>query len=374
MEKISTIEPFKVMINNPDEYNLRLSYPTDNLLVHDFHHSHIINLERFLQGIDQMTPNPETLIVFFGLYQNLREQDAYPWLDMLNQYYLDRPNPMILFNGRLTFDQPAPAMQLPYHKLLMFDRVSTVNWQHNMSEYQGPLVPTDRQYKCYWASSKDYYPRRYLLSHLIQNNLLSQGLFNYKCVQTEFNEQMGNENYGAGFPQRYREWFNWHKYQEINQQCQTIRHQIPLPPLDNTIEFNQTDPNFYLNSYVGLITDTTFEDTAVYLSEKLFNAINYGQMFWYLGPPHTLKYLRDQGYETFGDVIDETYDEIDEHADRVRIATDSIIQFLKQPLSDIQQCFEKCLTRIQHNQRLLQSQRPDLEFTRLCQQAIDLKK
>ena len=174
----------------------------------------------------------------------------------------------------------------------MFDRVSTVNWQNNIVGRDPDYVPIARKYKCYWASSKDYYPRRYLLSHIIQKNLLQDGLFNYKCIQTEFNADPGNENYGAGFPQRYREWANWDSYQQIYQQCQTIVNQIPLPPLDNTIEFNQTNPDFYLNSYLGLITDTTFEDNSVYLSEKLFNAINYYQMFWYLGPPGTLRYLR----------------------------------------------------------------------------------
>jgi hypothetical protein len=376
MGKIRTTEPFKVMINNPDEYNLRLQYPTDNLLVHDFHHNHIINLEQFLQGIDQMITNPETLIVFFGLYQNLREQDAYPWLDMLDQYYRDRPNPMILFNGRLTFDEPVPAMSLPYHKLLMFDRISTVNWHDSMQMSNIALdhIPEHRAYKCYWASSKDYYSRRYLLSHIIQNGLLDQGLFNYKCVQTEFSNRQNFVVYGSGFPERYQIRDDWEKYQQIYQQCQIIENQIPLPPLDHTIEFNQTNPNFFLNSYLGLVTDTIYEDTSVFLSEKLFNTINYGQMFWYLGPPHTLKYLRDRGYETFGDVIDERYDEIDDHADRVQIAVRSIIEFLQQPLNVIQDCFQKCLPRIKHNKQLLMTQRPDLEFTRLCEQAIQLKK
>ena len=139
MDKIQTTEPFKVMINNPDEYNLRLTYPTENLLVHDFHHSHIINLEKFLQGIDQLTTNPETLIVFFGLYQNLREQDAYPWLEMLDQYYRSRPNPMILFNGRLTSDSPELVNQLsiPYRDWETDRKSTRLNSSHS-AKYRMP--------------------------------------------------------------------------------------------------------------------------------------------------------------------------------------------------------------------------------------------
>lgn len=377
MENLITCEPFKVMIHNPNEYELALSYPTDNVLVHDFHHTHTLEMSWFLDQLKSMAHDDQTLIVLFGLYQDLTETIS--WIPQLNDFYNCVPNPMVVFNGRLTTTVPGliATLDVPYHKLLMFDRVSTLNW-HNMLENRNIMhmidhAPVDRAYKAYWASSKDYYPRRYLLSHLIQDNVISDCLVNYKCIQTEFIIRDDHEMHGPGFPDRFMPKPDWHKYDQINQECEKIAHLVPLPALDDTIEFNQTDPAMFWNSYVGIVTDTVYDDPDVYLSEKLFNTMLYNQIFCYLGPPRTLQYLKRLGYQTFDDIIDESFDQIDNHADRLFAATASIMDFLRQPLPQIKQAYLKVLPKIQHNKNWLLQQRPDHKYTELCQQAIDKK-
>ena len=359
--------PVKVMTHNPNEYNLNLEYP-DNTYIHDFFHGHIVDLQNFLNYLDTQIPNEKSLIVFFGLYQNLREVDSYPWLNILDEYYANRPNPMIVFNGRLTFelDNPIHNIKIPYHKLLMFDRVSTVNWKPNRITQQ--YFRGHRTYKFYWASSKDYFTRRYVLAKLMENDLMCESLVNYKCIHTEFIKGHDEDQYLHDYRYQINE-----RYHLIKDACESIAHRVPLPPLDDTVEFTLTPINFYSDSYVGLVTDTVYDDTDVYLSEKIFNAMNFHQIFWYLGPAHTLKYLRDQGYQTFSDIIDESYDDYDDPIDRLICATNSIISFLKKPKSEIHQAYIKVMHKLQHNKKLLMSQRPDLTFTQLCNEAISKK-
>ena len=54
----------------------------------------------------------------------------------------------------------------------------------------------------------------------------------------------------------------------------------------------------------------------VFLTEKTFKPIKYGQPFIILGTPNSLEYLRDQGYKTYSPWIDESYDQ--EHDVRFR--------------------------------------------------------
>lgn len=369
-----TVEPFKVMLHNPFEYGVRLTYPTDNVFVHDFYHYQIINIDDFLHKYRKLIPNERTLLVLFGLYQNLREVDAYPWLQKLDEFYQGVPNPMVVFNGRLTSDAPelVSTLTIPYYRLLMFDRVSVLatnaTGQH-MGVHEQTYC-TERSKKFQWFSSKDYYPRRYLLSQLIGNDLLTQGHVNYKCIHSEFSN-MPDGTVSSNFPDHMVHGPDADRYQHIAEQCELISSRLPLPALDNTIEYNLTDPAFYRDAYLGIVTDTTYDDSGIFISEKIFNAMKFGQMFFYLGPPGTLQYLRDTGYKTFSHVIDESHDLISDPVDRLIQATRSVTEFLRQPMAVIRQAYEASRDTIMHNRELLLSQRPDLKYTEYCKQALE---
>ena len=188
--------------------------------------------------------------------------------------------------------------------------------------------------------------------------MLQSGLVNYKCVHTDI----------PGSWIQHRIASTWAAH--IDQECHSIAHKIPLPAIDNTVEFTQTDVNFYLDSYLGIIVDTFF-DNGVFVSEKIFNAINYQQLFFYAGYPGTLQYLRDQGYQTFDDIIDTSYDNILEHGARLVAARRSLLDFLQQPTEAIEAAYKKSVPAIQHNKQLLQQQRPDLQFTQYIQDFLN---
>lgn len=84
--------------------------------------------------------------------------------------------------------------------------------------------------------------------------------------------------------------------------------------------------NHYEQALLSVITETTYEHSDVFLSEKTFKAIAHGHPFVIVGPAETLKTLRDIGFETFDGIIDESYDL--EYDDNTRIT--KIIRELQQ--------------------------------------------
>ena len=348
------------MIYDTGEYGIKLEIPTENFIAHRFLTQHTEYMWDFMPVVKESIPNDSALIIFFGLFQNLDEYDH--WFRPINEFYNDVPNPVVVFNGRLTGDDHRiiENPQFPYHRLLMFDHVSNLHWQEYItnSHYTAWAdFPTQRLHKFYWASSKDLYPRRYLLAHLIKYNLLKDNLVNYKCIMSH----IPSDWLTARFPES--------SHGHIRDVCDSINNQIPLPPLDDTIEFYQTPRKFYLDSYLGIITDT-FYDTGVFLSEKIFNAMHYYQLFAYLGPVHSLRHLKSLGYITFDSIIDESYDDMEDNAQRLFKFTESITTFLQQPLETISLAYQKCIPILQHNKNLLLKQRPDLEFTELTTTAL----
>jgi hypothetical protein len=344
-----------VTVYNANEYNVLLDMPTDNFVVHKFVSRDTENMTAYLDALKSSIQNPDQLIVLLGVFANLREFDH--WVDPLNQLANSIANKIVVFNGNLSpYDGDT---KFHYFKLSIFDHISNIFWKENLvrTPYDWQTVPSERQHKFYWASTKDLYPRRYLLSQLIKNDLLTGNLVNYKCIVSNVPSDYMNSR----FDKKYHDM--------IEQECASIQHLIPLPHLDDTIEFNQTDRRFYLDSYLGIITDT-FYDNDIFLSEKVFNAMHYYQIFAYLGPAHTLKYLQARGYMTFGDIIDETYDDIEDHAERLITYTHSLTEFLTQSRADIRAAYIRAIPRLQHNKAVLDAQRPDRTFTKLIQGVI----
>lgn len=81
--------------------------------------------------------------------------------------------------------------------------------------------------------------------------------------------------------------------------------------------------NVYLNSWVSIVTESSYFDHehSVFISEKTFKPIACMQPFIIVGSRHTLKYLRRLGYKTFGQFIDESYDDLKDSERFLAIAT-----------------------------------------------------
>jgi len=67
---------------------------------------------------------------------------------------------------------------------------------------------------------------------------------------------------------------------------------------------------YYNQSYWNIVVETHFNQDTVFLTEKTFKPILNLQPFVVVGNPHSLRLLKQLGYQTFGNIIDETYDTI----------------------------------------------------------------
>lgn len=334
------------------EYEVTLPMPTDNYVALNLYPHDLQPINEYLKQIN--IRDEKTLIVLFGGFQCLEESNH--WIESINEFSKSISNPIVVFNGLLvpTVNYQISKTNFLYYRISMFDLVSNLYWnKNNKREWHNDCYRL-RNKKFYWASTKDWYTRRYILSGLIQNNLLDEGLVNYKCLYTNIPSNWLNSNIEPSL------------INQIEHECDSISKYIPLPHLDNTIEFYQTNVDFYLESLLGIVTDTYFHQ-GVFFSEKVFNAMNYQQLFFYFGHQGSLQYLKSKGYEIFDDIIDTSYDNIAEPGARLIAARQSLLDFLSQPIEKIRQAYEKKLPAIIHNKNHVQQQRPDLEFVNTIQ-------
>ena len=70
-------------------------------------------------------------------------------------------------------------------------------------------------------------------------------------------------------------------------------------------DYNSLD---YAQTGMEIVLETLFDDSRLHLTEKALRPIACGKPFMLVAAAGSLEYLRSYGFETFGDLIDESYD------------------------------------------------------------------
>ena len=233
---------------------------------------------------------------------------------------------------------------------------STTGWENP----PGPLDVMIHKYKHFTClNRKDAVHRRYVLSRLYQSELLGNGVVSYQMADNGdvfLGDNDLNKNYG----------FTEAGIDYIKAQSKKT------PPLPFYIEDHEPNNqsnfpidvccalyrNKHYNTYANLVGETFFTYPTnsfkqTFLTEKTFNAIACNQIFFIVGHPHSLRLLKQLGYKTFDSVIDESYDDVVSHQERLFTVTREAIKFLNRPEEEISNDYKKVIPIIEHNRDLL---------------------
>jgi len=74
----------------------------------------------------------------------------------------------------------------------------------------------------------------------------------------------------------------------------------------------------YVTAGIEVVLETLFDDSRWHLTEKTLRPIACGRPFLLMATAGSLQYLRQYGFETFGELIDETYDQITDSRQRLQ--------------------------------------------------------
>jgi hypothetical protein len=111
------------------------------------------------------------------------------------------------------------------------------------------------------------------------------------------------------------------------------------------------EPKYHVDSYCNIVFETHWDadqSGGTFLTEKTFKPIKHGQLFFIAGCAGSLELLRSQGYRVFDNVLDNTYDRIEDNTERwVRLC--AAVKESQHRLSDR---FNTAQEDIMHNQRL----------------------
>lgn len=126
-------------------------------------------------------------------------------------------------------------------------------------------------------------------------------------------------------------------------------------PIKLPIQFDQVDwhktciidknvEKFY-QSYLHIVSETHVSH--IFFTEKTYKPIKYFQPFVMINGQFSLQYLRDMGYKTFSEYIDESYDLESNNERRIEMAIQASLDFIAQ--EDLHEVMKKMYPIFEHN-------------------------
>ena len=89
---------------------------------------------------------------------------------------------------------------------------------------------------------------------------------------------------------------------------------------NNSANFNNKLSKYYKETFIEIINETSYVEKCFVTSEKTTNSILGCCFPIWLSSPGTVKFYRDMGMDVFDDIIDHSYDTIDNPIDRMNAA------------------------------------------------------
>jgi|TARA_R110000822_G_scaffold260049_1_gene385088 hypothetical protein len=203
-----------------------------------------------------------------------------------------------------------------------------------------------------------------LMMRLMENNLLDNGynsLMSFPLGVQKINRLLLDDRKERNSAEKYS-----NKFPKENKE--SIRKINKLLPM--TVDFTKpggsgfafgsalSGPSKFTNdSYFSIVTESHYREWGGFLSsEKIMKPLISMQPFFVLGQPYTLKYLQDCGFKTFGNIIDESYDNEVDDIKRFNMVTNEIIKlFTKNTLDEIHDIYYSVFDILEHNRNHLET-------------------
>lgn len=128
------------------------------------------------------------------------------------------------------------------------------------------------------------------------------------------------------------------------------------------------EPAPYIDTYFSLVTETICAESPYsFRTEKTAKPLAMGHPFIVVSNPGFYRDLHNMGFQTFGHVIDESFDNIQHHQDRVDRVSQIVADLCQQDLASfLKECYNTCKYNQQHLAQLRTQERhefPDRFFS-----------
>jgi len=259
--------------------------------------------------------------------------------------------------------------RLPDHvPHMLFEHFGTVvhDYDENLQaiEHYKQNYSVDRPYKFLFFNGRPRPHRIYLLKQLQMNGLLDQALWTNLAdgavYTTNFELMKNGKNIMYDpFPIHYLPpEYEVERYRNATTIIPTKWNaQGPMGPdlyakqhlFGNDWGEIYIEPRAYEDTYFSLVTETVFEYPYSFRTEKIWKPVAMGHPWIVASNAGFYREMHNLGFQTFGHVIDESFDAIDNHQDRIERISQVVEDLCSQDLASfLNECYNVCKYNQQH--------------------------
>jgi len=298
----------------------------------------VINIKNFINIIPSRVVNNKGIILFI-LRENLLDSDVYKiQKSMKNKDIAKR---IVFLSVHKDNNHNFKHYNVAPHHFHNFsvDQRNTTELDNNTCTFIDNY--NKRHFCCFLQHYADNPERKYLLSFLEKHNLLDKGFISAK-------------NYGKDFNTTGKGGYSFTSYNSV------------FNDLDIATTIN--------NSYINIIPEGNFTHReSQCVTEKPLRSFFYKKPFIMMNRQYDLKYIHSMGYKTFSPVINESYDNIYSHSNRLAAICIEIKRLMNKPFIEFKKDMKQLEDICNYNYMIYKTREEKLEKY-LYEQLLSVKK
>ena len=186
--------------------------------------------------------------------------------------------------------------------------------------------------------------RKVFMSELWANGLHNNGYFSYT------QHLLGGEDdyYGCALRNDYLT----NKQSQVDQFIAAGPFRVDELDTDTHNNYAANMIDLYEDSYFNIVLETMIDvdnSKGQFVTEKTFKPIFNNQFFVAVSSHNHMAHLRDLGYQSFGRVIDEHYDSIENNQERFEAVLTLTKDLCSRPLVELHDIYQQLQPEIEHN-------------------------
>jgi len=234
-----------------------------------------------------------------------------------------------------------------YHNSIYWPELEFMFWR-TVDRSQGSVYHLNPRSRAFTGLCRiDKLWRKVFMSELWKNHLHERGYFSYT------QHLLGSEDdyYGCALQNPYLA----NKQSQVDEFIATGPFFVDQLNTDthNNYAANMTD--LYQDSYFNIVLETMIDidgSDGQFVTEKTFKPIFNNQFFVAVSSAGHLAHLRDLGYKTFTNAIDEHYDTITNNQERFECVLELTKTLCSKSLDELHVLYQKLQAEIQHNHQV----------------------
>ena len=336
---------------------------------------YIIGRQQFVENPDKikkMIEQPDILVFFDNAAEG--SWTLVNQLQMLQFDELARQHKLLIIGGG---DMESDYAYLKYDHFL----AEILNYDENklaMEKTSEIFSKTDKPYKFLFLNGRVRSHRKYLYERFRETGLLDQALWTMLDGRPSFSKNFKFNRNGVNLLATTSE-IRW---LDSSYEFKFYKNPtIDIDPSQRTFVKNQLfnnewgeiylEPAPYIDTYFSLVTETVFEYPYSFRTEKIAKVLAIGHPFIVAANVGFYRDLRNLGFRTFNSIIDESFDLVENHQDRMDCIYNIVQDLCQQDLASfLTECKDICKYNQQHLKEIvpvIKSQFPQKFFKLISQ-------